>query len=214
MSETSRELFDAIERHDTDAVALLLARGIDPNAMPAGIDYPPLHAAIFELDFGGSINTLDLLIRAGADVNRMDRRTDGASPVLAAVLDGQAEAAHRLLVAGADPNTSGRLGDSPLRVSSERDDLATADLLLRHGADSTIDVSGGPSGMHALGHAVSNLSARMVELLLQAGADPTAVDLDGQTARQYLPSRTQENAHAWDAVTALLSRPAKGRVPS
>jgi ankyrin repeat protein len=200
----SRELFDAIERHDLEALAVLLAGGADPNYLAQDLNYYPLHAAIFELDFGGPIAAIEQLISAGADVNRIDSRIDGAPPLLAALLDGQTEAARRLLLAGADPNIVGKLGDSPLHVSIDQGDAKTVALLLNHGADKTINEARGILGRNPLEHAVSLLDPVIVELLLKAGADPTALDDNDRTARQLMPPRTDEDAPRWDRVAALL----------
>jgi len=202
----SIELFAAIEKHDLDQVTLLLSRGADPNYLHKELKYYPLHAAIFELDFGGMPEILDRLIRSGADVNRVDERSNGAPPLVAALLDGQKDAARRLLISGADPNLKSRLGDSPLRLCVEHDDLETADMLLKYGANNTINEAGGVLGKNALGHAVSNLNTAMVELLLNAGADPNFVDIDGMSAPQYMPLRTEENASTFDKISTLLER--------
>jgi hypothetical protein len=45
----------------------------------------------------------------------------------------------------------------------------------------------------------------MVKLLLEAGADPRALDIDYQNARKHLPPRTVGNAQLWDAVAALIT---------
>ncbi len=64
--------------------------------------------------------------------------------------------------------------------------------------------------MSALGRAASRLDVPMLELLLRAGADPEALDLDRQRARERLPSRDSENQEAWDAVAALLAERSRG----
>src|SRR5262245_60715017 len=117
-ADMSHQLFAAIEAHDLQGLDELLAQGEDPNALHPSLGYYPLHAAIFELGSGGPIEVLDHLIRAGADVNRVDHRTEGTPPLLAAILDRQQEAARRLLIAGADPGLTSNLGDSPLRMAA------------------------------------------------------------------------------------------------
>jgi ankyrin repeat protein len=63
-----------------------------------------------------------------------------------AAFRGQRDAVRMLLENGADPNLRGDEGDSPLRWCAEHDDLETAALLLKHGADKTINESGGGCG--------------------------------------------------------------------
>ena len=59
--------------------------------------------------------------------------------------------------------------------------------------------------MTALGLAASRLDVPMLELLLQAGAEPEALDADSRTARECLPPREPHNQEAWDAAAALLA---------
>jgi len=58
----------AAESGSVAAVALLLARGADPNAMPAG------SSALHEAAFRNHREIVDLLLDAGADPTIRDRR--------------------------------------------------------------------------------------------------------------------------------------------
>src|SRR4051794_33621189 len=129
-------IFDAIEAHDLDRLASALAAGDDPNApKPTSPHWAPLHEAIEQLEDGGSIEALVLLLRHGANVEG----SEGDTPLLMALYRTQPEAVHVLLAAGAETNVRGTEGDSPLRVAVERGDLATAAMLLRCGARKTIN---------------------------------------------------------------------------
>jgi ankyrin repeat protein len=199
-------IFQAIVAHDLDRLAALLAGGADPNA--ARENHPrwtPLHAAIEELEVGGSVGAIVLLLRYGAVPDSWDADHD-STPLLMSVFRQQAEATRLLLVAGANPNVTGAEGDTPLRWCVEHRDHDTAAMLLRCGASQSIDSTGGPSGMSALGRAASQLDLRMIELLLAAGANPAAVDADLRTAMQRLPPRTQENKAHYDAIARRLGR--------
>jgi ankyrin repeat protein len=181
------EPFDGIASHDLDRLAAALAQGADPNGTSdAEPPWTPLHAAIEELEHGGSTEALVLLLRAGARADSWDARRD-ATPLLMSLFRRQPEATRLLLAAGADPNMTGAEGDTPLRWCVDAGDHATAATLLRCGATATIDTAGGPRGMTALGRAVSRLDRQMVALLLRAGADPAAQDADRRMAREYLP---------------------------
>jgi ankyrin repeat protein len=206
----SKELFEAIETHDVERLARVLMAGADPHALKE--EWPgwlPLQAAVDELEESGPVEALVLLLRHGARVDDMgpDRT---ATPLLMAVFRRHPEAVHLLLAAGADPNYRGSEGDSPLRACVELGEHAMAAMLLRCGATRTIDEAGGPSGMSALGRAASRLDVPMIELLLRAGADPEASDLDRQRARERLPPRDSENQDTWDAAAALLAGLARG----
>jgi ankyrin repeat protein len=206
----STELFEAIETYDLERLATLLDGGADPNALKVGWPkWLPLHAAVNELEDGGPVEALILLLRHGARVDGLDADRD-ATPLLMALFRKQPEAAWILLAAGADPNFRGSEGDSPLRVCVEHGELEMAALLLRCGATRTLDDAGGMIGMTALGRAASRLDIPMLELLLRAGADPEVLDADRQTAREHLPPREPANQEAWDSAAALLAGRSQG----
>jgi len=196
----SKELFEAIETHDLDRLVTTLEGGADPNAVKAEWPrWPPLRAAINELEDGGPIEAVVLLLRHGARVDGRGSDRD-ATPLLMALFRKQREAAWILLAAGADPNLTGDEGDSPLRVCVEQGEHAMAAMLLRCGAARTINEAGGLSCMTALGLAASRLDVPMLDLLLRAGAEPEAL----------LPPRDSENQETWDAAAALLAGRLRG----
>ncbi|WP_437310826.1 ankyrin repeat domain-containing protein [Sorangium sp. So ce388] len=200
------ELFDAIARHDVARLAELLLAGADPNAMQATFPkFTALQAAIEELETGGPLEALTLLLDHGADVDGWDEDHD-ATPLLMAVFRDQPAAVELLLAAGANPNVRGAEGDSPLRWCAGKDDLVMAKRLLEHGAGETIDEVGGERGMTALGLACSNLSLPMVELLLEAGANPNTIDESLRTPLERLPPRTRENAATWNKIRDTLEK--------
>jgi ankyrin repeat protein len=200
MSDPSK-ILAALEAHDLDGLASALAGGADPNALkPTPPHWSPLHEAVDQLEDGGSIEALVLLLRHGAAIEGADRDT----PLLMALYRDQPAAVQLLLGAGADPNVRGDEGDSPLRVAVERGDHAIAATLLRCGARATIDDSAAPSGASALGLAAMQLDIPMIELLLKAGADPAARDMDRLMACDRLPSPTPENETARQEAERLL----------
>jgi uncharacterized protein len=200
------EIFDAIAGHDLYRLAVLLAAGADPNVVRD--DWPrwtPLQAAVEEMEGGGSIEAVVLLLRNGADPDSWDGDHDSTA-LLMSLFRGQVDATRLLLAAGADPNVTGAEGDTPLRWCVEHSDYAMAATLLRCSASRSIDSFGGPSGMSALGRAVSRLDSGMVELLLAAGANPTALDADIHTARERLPPLTEENKTLYNSISQHLAR--------
>lgn len=194
MSET---LIDAIDAGDVGRVAELLADGADPNVfLKSNHDSfwdgstPLLDAVmglqpISEHEPGGPIDTVVLLLRYGADVNRWDEKRR-STPLLNAVFANSIEAVRILLAVGADPNVRGAEGDSPLRLCAQHGYLEIARLLLHCGAGKTIHEGGGPTGMNALGFAATRLNIDMIRLLLSHGADPLAWDADGRTPSERL----------------------------
>jgi len=198
----SDALFEAIETHNLERLAAALDAGADPDARSATIPaWRALHAAIEELEDGGPIEALVLLLRAGA---HPDVPEDADTPLLMALFRGQPEAARLLLAAGADAAAIGSEGDSALRWVVEHGPRHLARVLLLADAASNIHSSGPPTGASALGLAARALDTEMIELLLRHGADPRAPDGDYQTPRDRLPPRDAVNAARWDAAARLL----------
>lgn len=194
----SEALVDAIENGNVDRLAELLAAGADANATVISRYYTlefrltPLQAAVRALQTpgapkpGGSIDSIVLLLRYGADVNRWDEENE-TTPLLSAVFMNHIEAVRLLLAHGADPNVRDDEGYSPLRFCVQKSYLEMARLLLLCGATKTIDeAGGGGSGMTALGMAAYWFDVEMVRLLLAHGADPHVEDNDGYTVFEHL----------------------------
>jgi ankyrin repeat protein len=202
----SDELFKAIEQHDVNRVAALLADGADPNAMHAKPPlWRPLEAAVEELNYGGSLEAVRLLLKHGADVNAWDG-AHRVNPLLAAMVFNNKEAIRVLLEAGADASVVSDEGETPLRWAVEEGDLEMAALFLQYGANQMLDKYGGFCGFTPLGMAARRLDVPMIELLLDAGADPEALDEDEQTAREILPPRAKSDPEVWDTALDLLAR--------
>jgi uncharacterized protein len=184
-------LFDAIDKHDVDRLAKLLATGEDPNKpVVSNENFSPLQIAVWELEAlseaepGGSIDAVVLLLRYGAEVD--GRAVRITTPLLTAVNSNNMECVRILLAAGADPNVRGEEGDSPLRLCAQGRLLEMARLLLRCGADKTMNEAGGAAAMNALGYAAYELDVDMVKLLLAHGADPSVRDYDRMTPLERL----------------------------
>src|SRR5690348_11920923 len=109
-----------------------------------------------------------------------------AAPVLAApdlrladaAMNGDMAAVRSLVQQKADVNATLPDGTTALHWAVRADDLETADLLIRAGANvKTAD----RYGVTPLYLACSNASARMIRRLLDAGADPNAAYSNGET---------------------------------
>lgn len=197
-------IFDAIAKHDPNAIERLLQAGEDPNAeQSAWPQFNALQAAIDELDEGGPIETIERLIAHGADVNRRGAERD-STPVLMAILRNQHATAELLLQAGGDPNVRGSEGDTALGWSAHQNDLRMLQLLLSHGAAKHIDEISGERGRTPLGYAVEHLNVEMVKALLEAGASPDATDDGMMTAFERMPARTRGNFAEWKEIAELL----------
>lgn len=204
MAATSLALHTALVEHDLDRTRALLSQGADPNA-PNEDGWRPLHVAVGELGVGGAVEFVKTLIEHGADVNGWDTNRND-TPILTASNPPEVEAARLLLEEGADPNVANSEGETPLRWCVEQGSLEMARLLLRYGAADAIDKWGGINGLTVLGIAARRFNIPMIELLLDAGADPEATDEYGETARDHLPPREEHDPQAWDRVIELLGR--------
>ncbi|AFZ26906.1 hypothetical protein Cylst_4851 [Cylindrospermum stagnale PCC 7417] len=91
------DLFEAIETQNLDRIAELLSRKADPNSLRSeSPGWTPLHEAIEQLEDGGAIETLVLLLRHGAAVDTWDANHD-STPLLMALFREQKEAVRLLL---------------------------------------------------------------------------------------------------------------------
>ena len=94
-----------------------------------------------------------------------------------AVREGDQETV-RSLLQQANVNASQADGATALHWAAHRDDLETANLLLRAGADAS---AANDYGITPVSLACTNRSAAMVGKLLEAGANPSAAQLTGET---------------------------------
>ncbi|KAK0390538.1 hypothetical protein NLU13_0042 [Sarocladium strictum] len=165
-------LISAIRQKNHKMVEQLLDRGVAPNS---GIDLPALREAINILD-GESVR---LLLLFGADPNEADR--EGITPLYAAVQRGFLAGAATLLKYGADSNMlNGSDFESPLGAAAIAGRVNFTHLLLIYGGDSNQSLSDGNTLMTACIN--KKTPKKLVDLLLEYGADPDAKNRMGQTA--------------------------------
>ena len=159
------------------------------STVPRGGSTPLLFAARV-----GSVESVRLLLAAGADVN--DSLPDGATALIVAAHSGHGAVGALLLDKGADPNTAD-VGYTALHAAVDRSDLPLVKALLAKGADPNIPISrGSPARRDSndfqlrsrlIGSTAYLLAAKFVEVeimraLAAGGADPHAVMPDGTTA--------------------------------
>src|ERR1700691_3141312 len=101
----------------------------------------------------------------------------------------------------AESTTADPDGTTPLHWAVRHDDLATADALIKAGADVKTP---NRYGVTAMNLAAMNGSAPMIRKLLDAGVDPNSANSGGETALM-----TAARTGKVDAVTLLLDRGAK-----
>ena len=129
------------------------------------------------------VAAIEGLVRAGAVVDRVDRR-QGWTPLLHAIHKGSTAAAAALLAAGADPNFAGSGEIPPLFFAVMNGDIALTRLLLDRGADPRATISGGNTNALLLaveggfmadvdrgGHLLGSCQDEIVVLLLERAPD-------------------------------------------
>ena len=118
-------LFWASDRGHCDVVALLVARGADPNLARTSDGATPLFMAAQK----GFTHIVQQLVQAGADLNQAD--TQGLTPLYWPASDGHIQVVETLLAAGADPTLG---AGNPLTAAKENGHTAIQALLLAAGA--------------------------------------------------------------------------------
>lgn len=135
-----------------------------------------LHWAVYYDD----AELVDSLVERGADPAA--RNDYGATPLSQAAIIGNADVIALLLEAGADANEKGADDQTPIMVLARTNNTDAAEVLLEGGAD--VNAVEKWRGQTALMWAAAQKQPAMVELLLQAGANPDAQSLPNNWERQ------------------------------
>ncbi|ANY16060.1 ankyrin [Bordetella pseudohinzii] len=166
----------------------LLARGADPN-----VRFKNGQPAIMRAVVDDAWEVFDVLAAdPRTDVNIQNPA--GETPLMYLALAGQTERARKLIARGAEVN---RLGWTPLHYAASKGQVDTAKLLLSKGAMANAPSSEGRTPLMMAGYSGNRA---MVQLLLDAGADPTTQDLKGQTAADWAL------AGKWGSLSEELQR--------
>ena len=188
-------------RGDAMTVDQLLGDGTDPNETDR-YGWAPLH---FAVPLAG-LEVVSGLLVAGADPDA--RSIGGATALHLAAPQARESVVAALLDAGADPNARDDEGGwTPLQYAARlrRETLfqVITSLLQAGGDPGSSQLSRSDYGLSPLHHAVMNpeVTAPLIEALLQAGADPMARDQDGDTPLHIAADWTDDVA----IVEALLA---------
>ena len=157
----------ASARGDHKSVALFLEHGASLG-ITNNVDAEPIHLAAQT----GNINTIEILIKAGADVNRMVRHTKMTPIHYAAEYKDSSEHILALARFGALVDGEDYMGWTPLHWASWRGHLATLNALLDCGASVNAKTHDGNASIML---AVANNSHACVQTLIKVGVDCSVV---------------------------------------
>ncbi|HBI83681.1 MAG TPA: hypothetical protein DDY24_08135 [Alcaligenaceae bacterium] len=165
-----KDLWVYVTNDKSDDLIELLNRGLDPNTVNKN-NQPALIQAVRD----GSWKVFDALL-ASPKINVNQLNQLGESPLMYVALVGDLPRAQKLIALGANVNKSDW---TPLHYASIKGRANIAKLLLSKGADPN-EVA--PTGDTALILAVQSDNIETVQLLLNAGADPSASNFKAQDA--------------------------------
>ncbi|MFH8250621.1 ankyrin repeat domain-containing protein [Microbacterium sp. B2969] len=187
-------LSEAASEGRIDAMEELISGGADLDSPDARGRTPILLAAA-----AGQYDAVALLIARGADIDRQDNTC--LNPFLVGCTTGDLRLVRMMLDAGADLTRLTRFGGNGLTPASEKGFLEIVEELLV-GTDINVNHTNGV-GWTALIEAVilndgGPRQQRIIELLLEHGADPLMTDKYGVTPRE-LALR-----HGYDEIAAII----------
>ncbi|MGB0893311.1 MAG: ankyrin repeat domain-containing protein [Parashewanella sp.] len=128
----------------------------------------------------GDLESMRLLLAAGADINCTDGEQQQWTPLLTAIVWGHSQCAIFLLQCGANPNTESKDNRTPLTAAVILGDVNIVTLLIKKGAQ--IDRKDNEKPQSAIGLAIAQQDLPCLEKLLSANGNPNTLCHHGNTA--------------------------------
>ncbi|XP_041812000.1 ankyrin repeat and SOCS box protein 4 [Chelmon rostratus] len=189
----------ACEVSNSDCVALLLAHGAKVNSLSLS-GHTPLHYCIT----AESVDCAKQLILKGAKVNMASHNNDEDTPLHTAARFGIPELLALYLAHGASVDAVNSLQETALMTAAfwaldtktqiySQDHHLVCRLLLDHRADPNLQEEDNKTALHK---AAWNCDHVLMQMLLEAGADARAMDINGCAPIQYLLKVTDVRAMA------------------
>jgi len=195
-------LYAAADKADPAMTKKLLAAGTDPNAALASVESPLMLAAR-----EGRVDTVRVLLEGGADPSAKEKN-GGQTALMWAIAGGHSDVTKELVQHKADVDARSKNGSTALMFAA-RGDLDSTRILLSAGADVAVAIP--DWGGTALIIASTMGQAKIVEALLEKGADPNYRDHNSFTAlhsaerdSDYGEDREQK-ARAVQTIKVLLA---------
>ncbi|MBI9020934.1 MAG: ankyrin repeat domain-containing protein [Verrucomicrobia bacterium] len=175
--------------------------GCEKKAEPLPPPTAEAIAAVTEAAFSGNTLAVAEALKAGMPVDQIDKT--GNNLLMLAAFNGHTETMQALLSAGADVALRDSNGRTALMFASSGPFPAAVRLLLEHGSEiNAVDKEEHFSPlMFAAGEGLSPI----VDILLEAGADPSMVDVDNDTAANF--ARQRGFIALADKLQALIEAP-------
>lgn len=171
---------------------VLCLAGCGGSDEPSPEDIAKATAALLEAAAAGDETVVREAVMMGADANV--RGEEDRTPLMLAAYDGHTEIIGFLLDQGAQVDDFDSQGRTALMYASTGPFVETVELLLLWQADPNI--ADRDERFTALMHAAAEGQPEVVRALLNNGADPTATDIDGDTALDF----AMQNGHQEAAV--------------
>jgi hypothetical protein len=134
---------------------------------------------------GGNLSDVEMLVRAGADVNKAIKE-DGTTPLAVAASNGHLPVVQYLVQHGADKNKAMNDGTTPLTMAAQQGQLAVVQYLTQQGADKN---QADNDGYTPLIKAARKGHLAVVQYLTQQGADKNQADNAGITPLYFAAAR-------------------------
>jgi len=164
-----------------EKMRLLLStiKDVDTTESPNDLTYLG-NAAI-----NGDLAFIQLLLDHGADIN-LPSGSENLTPVFWAAYAGKTKAMCELLDHGANPHTGTEWYGSLIYVASFNGHTETVRELLSRDLDISLDVGRTSDGATPLHLAYWNRNPELIEILLEAGADPEIHTKDGRKPHEFI----------------------------
>jgi uncharacterized protein len=157
-------VFEASATGQTERVRALIKQDASMANAFSSDGFMPLGLAVFF----GHMQTVEVLLAAGAEVNTASRETMKVTPLHSAAAARQVAIARLLIAHGADVNAGqAESGFTPLHEAAANGDIELATLLLEHGAKINAKMKDGKT---PLAFAVSRNQSEMAAFLRGRGA--------------------------------------------
>jgi ankyrin repeat protein len=167
-------LYAAAEQSDPSMTEKLLKAGADPNVALMSGETPLMAAAT-----RGNVDTVKALLKGGANPNLKEENA-GQTALMWALSKKQVGSVEALVKGGADVNAASKTGFTPLMFAAQQGDAASERTLIKAGAK--VNEAQPKTGLTALMVAAAMVNTDAVDALLEAEANPNAVDTNGYAA--------------------------------